>query len=87
MNFAATALTRRYDAARLSAQPGVPPDERWWRFERANNLLLANQGMRAAASDANADAVRAEHAWLPTSLVGAVGVTSGAGGTCESVGR
>ena len=80
MNFADTAMTRRYHAALIRALPGVPPDEIWWRFERANNLLMANQGMRAAAPDADPGAVRAERAWLLTFLVGALGAPASATG-------
>lgn len=72
MFFADTALTRRYHAALGRALPDVPPDELWWRFERVNNLLMANQGMRAADPAADARAVSTERAWLLTFLAGAL---------------
>ena len=42
MMFAETGVTRRYQEALRRALPHVPPDELWWRFERATNLLMAN---------------------------------------------
>jgi AcrR family transcriptional regulator len=37
-------VTRRYGAALARALPHLPPEELAWRFERATNLLMANQG-------------------------------------------
>ncbi len=74
MQFADTALTRRYGEALRLALPDLPSDELWWRFERANNLLMANRGMRAMAAggEDGENAPSAERRWLLTFLVGAL---------------
>lgn len=69
MMFAETKTTRRY----YGALPHVPPDELWWRFERANNLLMANQGRRASGAPGAADPPKQdERRWLLTFLAGAL---------------
>ena len=75
MQFADTDVTRRYHTALRRALPYVPPDELWWRFERANNLLMANQGKRAVdarRSGGTRSPVREERHWLLTFLAGAL---------------
>ena len=74
MMFADTEVTRRYHGALTQALPHVPPDELWWRFERANNLLMANQGRRASTVDefANGIGLGVERRWLLTFLAGAL---------------
>ncbi len=80
MMFAETEVTRRYHGALRRALPHVPPDELWWRFERANNLLMANQGRRASRRDDPADGIGPddERRWLLTFLAGAL-ATPGSG--------
>ena len=55
------------------ALPHVPPEELWWRFERANNLLMANQGRRASRRHETSDEpdTSDERRWLLTFLNGA----------------
>lgn len=65
-------VTRRYLAALAGALPHLPPAELAWRFERASNLLIANQGKYLSAEYAGAEAGRDERAWLLTFLVGAL---------------
>ena len=73
MMFAETEATRRYHEALGRALPHVPPDELWWRFERANNLLMANQGRRASVAPGAADPPKQdERRWLLTFLAGAL---------------
>jgi len=83
MMFVDTAVTRRYHGALSLALPHLPPDELWWRFERANNLLMANQGMRATAraaatlGSAAADPPKQdERRWLLTFLAGALSASA-----------
>ena len=68
----AEVISRYYEAMRRVIQH-VPADELWWRFERARNLLLANQSRRfiAPAEDESLQSSkRDERAWLITFLVG-----------------
>jgi hypothetical protein len=80
MMFADTEVTRRYHGALSRALPHVPPDELWWRFERANNLLMANQGKRATATlgfgTATAPPKQDERRWLLTFLAGALSTSA-----------
>ncbi len=66
-------VTSRYYEVLRRMLPHIAADELWWRFERANNLLMANQGRRIMLSSAGASAEkRDERAWLITFLVGAL---------------
>ncbi len=78
MMFAETGVTRRYHEVLLRALPHVPPDELWWRFERAGNLLMANQGKRASKRSGlpGEPGVEDERRWLITFLSGALATPS-----------
>jgi len=78
MAFSDTGVTRRYHEALSRALPHVPPEELWWRFERANNLLMANQGRRASRNYETPDepSTADERRWLLTFLVGALSTSA-----------
>lgn len=80
MMFAQTGVTRRYHEALGRALPHVPPDELWWRLERATNLLMANQGRRASKkyNTAEEPQLEDERRWLLTFISGAL-ATPGSG--------
>lgn len=66
-------VTRRYVAALQRALPYLPPDELAWRFERASNLLIANQGKYLTSSHrAGMTTAPDERAWLLSFLAGAL---------------
>lgn len=67
-------VTRRYLDALGRAVPHLSPEERAWRFERASNLLVANQGRSASAPPAAParGMEQDERAWLITFLVSAL---------------
>jgi AcrR family transcriptional regulator len=66
-------VTSRYYEALRRLLPHIGADELWWRFERANNLLMANQGRRAMTSLTGTHIEkRDERAWLVTFLAGAL---------------
>ena len=68
----AEVISRYYETMRRVI-PHVPADELWWRFERARNLLLANQSRRFMAPAEGGylqSSKRDERAWLITFLVG-----------------
>lgn len=79
-------VARRYGAALARAAPHLPPDELRWRFERAANLLMANQGKYLSAAYAGAEPGRDERAWLLTFLAGALAAPA-TPGTGESAAR
>ncbi len=71
----------RYGAALHRALPQIPQEELRWRFERANNLLMANQGrsmsmsmpMSAGPGTQGTERTRQdERAWLLIFLAGAL---------------
>ncbi len=66
-----TEVAGRYYEALRRVLPHIAADELWWRFERANNLLMANQGRRAMISPTGTEK-RDERAWLITFLAGAL---------------
>ena len=74
MMFAETGVTRRYHEALCRALPHVPPDELWWRLERATGLLMANQGSRASHKHeiAEGPGPEDERRWLLAFLAGAL---------------
>lgn len=75
--FAETEVERRYHGAFARALPYLPPDELRWRLERANNLLMANQGKRVMGSKGPIPAPPPDHderRWLITFLAGALSV-------------
>lgn len=64
-------VMRRYLNALAGVLPGVPFEELAWRFERANNLLMANQGKYLMGNHASPRReFRDERAWLITFLAG-----------------
>ncbi len=68
-------VTSRYYEALRRVLPHVPLAELWWRFERANNLLMANQGRRVMTSFGGSSVENTKHderAWLITFLSGAL---------------
>ena len=66
-------VTSRYYEVLRRMLPHIAADELWWRFERANNLLMANQGRRVMISSTGVSAEkRDERAWLITFLAGAL---------------
>jgi AcrR family transcriptional regulator len=77
MPFAETEVERRYLDALRRALPDLPPEELRWRLERANGLLMANQGKRVMGPRAEAgtaeDPNHNERRWLLTFLAGALG--------------
>ncbi len=75
-------VTSRYYEVLRRVLPHVPANELWWRFERARNLLLANQSRRFMTPSEIAlpeSSRRDERAWLITFLVGALQAPSTAG--------
>ncbi len=66
-------VTSRYYEVLRRLLPHIAADELWWRFERANNLLMANQGRRIMISPTGTRTEkRDERAWLITFLAGAL---------------
>ena len=66
-------VTSRYYEVLCRVLPQIAADELWWRFERANNLLMANQGRRVMTASAGTHTEkRDERAWLITFLAGAM---------------
>jgi AcrR family transcriptional regulator len=68
-------VASRYYEALRRVLPQIPLAELWWRFERANNLLMANQGKRIMTSfggGTGENTKRDERAWLLTFLSGAL---------------
>ncbi len=72
-------VTRRYYEALRQILPSLPPDELWWRFERARNLLMANQGRHLMHSPLNQERTLAdERSWLLRFLAGGLQAPSSA---------
>ncbi len=82
-----TRVTSRYYEALRRALPHLSPEELWWRFERAHNLLMANQGKRLMPSrDTGEERTgRDERVWLITFLVG--GLQAAAASAQKAEGR
>ncbi|MGF1473759.1 MAG: TetR family transcriptional regulator [Rubrobacteraceae bacterium] len=82
MTFGETEVERRYQAALGQTLPWLSSEELRWRLERANSLLMANQGRRVmgpAATGATVPAAGEERRWLITFLTGALGAPSSIG--------
>ena len=68
-------VTSRYYEALRRTLPHLSPNELWWRFERAHNLLMANQGKHVIALPQETKSGKVwpdERTWLITFLVGAL---------------
>lgn len=91
MMFTNTEVTRRYHEAFSRVLTHVPSGELWWRLERANNLLMANQGRRTMINGFPGVAEVTKHderRWLLAFLAGALSApastTSGTHNTVPS---